>query len=567
MSTIKEVYVMTLFDLKEVVFQNLNQMLDKNVGEIPDRIFLKREEQSMTYKQFHNQVIRLANVFLGLGVKKGDYVAIQLGNSFEYCIAIFGCYRIGAVATPLIPLWKTKEVGEALEKAQIETFIVAAGSTPIVMKAAKTEIVKNIILVGNEPAEDPKIKGRFNELLANASTTDPNIQIGWEDMASCHFTSGTTGNSKGVLHNHLGYLYTALIHSRTFKFKKPIYAVHVLPMYHIFGFAILHSGVYLQGTLKLLSKYEPQYILNGATDPEMSFFAGSPSIFNMLMAQENVEEFAEKISPENEVWVSGAGKLPESTENAINSRLLRGRGVMCNGYGSTEDISTGITTRSQPRVNCIGQPMEGVNIEIVDDDGNILPPGKDNVGMIANQSPAIMQGYLGNPKDQDPVDHQLTDPVLKPIKGREGIWYWSGDMAYCENGFYYLTDRAKDIVKTADRLVYPSEVEAVLIKHPDVKEVAVVGVPHEIYGETLLAVVVPRELGEEKNKALEAELAKLADEELAKYKVPRIWLFKPMLQTNAMGKVLKRVYRDEFEKKLEKEREKKRKAAGQAPSP
>ena len=285
------------------------------------------------------------------------------------------------------------------------------------------------------------------------------------------------------------------------------------------------------------------------------------------MSQENVEEFAEKISMGNEVWVSVSGKLPESTENAINTRLLRGRGVMCNGYGGTEDISAGITTRSHPRVNCIGQPMEGVNIEIVDEDGNVLPPGKDNIGMIVNQSPAIMQGYLGNPKDQDPVDHQLTDPVLKPIKGREGIWYWSGDMAYCEDGFYYLTDRAKDIVKTADRLVYPSEVEAILIKHPDVKEVAVVGVPHEIYGETLLAVVVPRELGEEKNKALEAELTKLADEELAKYKVPRIWLFKPMLQTNAMGKVLKRVYRDEFEKKLEKEREKKRKAAAQAPNP
>lgn len=554
---------MPLFDLNEIEFKNLNQMLDRIVQEIPDRKFLKKEDKALTYKQFQEQVIRFANVLIGFGVKKGDYVGIQMGNSFEYCISIFACYRCGAVATPLIPLWKAKEVAEALEKAKIETFIVKASETPIVMKAAKTQIVKNIILVGDELVEDPKIKGRFAALVEKASPVDPNIPLGWNDLASCHFTSGTTGNSKGVLHNHLGYLYAALVHSRTLKLKKEIYAVHVLPMYHIFGFAVLHSGIYLHGTLKLLSKYEPQYILNGLTDPELTFFAASPSIFNMLVSQPNLEEFSGKISNTNEIFCSGAGKLPEATENALNQKLLKGKGRVMNGYGGTEDISTGISTSDHPRVNCIGEPMAGVNIEIVDDNGNILPPGKENVGMIVNQSPAIMQGYLGNPHDPDPIDHKMTDPVLKPIKGREGIWYWSGDLAYRENNFYYITDRSKDVVKTADRLVYPSEVELVLIKHPGVKEVAVVGVPHEIYGESLLAVVVPREFDDAKNKILEAELTKLADEELAKYKVPRIWMFKTMLQTNALGKVLKRVYREEFEKKLEK----KKAAANQPPKP
>ncbi len=544
---------MPLFDLKEIKYKNLNQILDQVAKELPDRVFLKLDAFTLTYRQFQDKVIRFGNVLIKLGVKKGDFVGIQMGNSFEYCISIYGAYRIGAVATPLIPLWKAKEVGEALEKAKVNTFIVRASMTPIWSKAAKTDVVQNIILVGDEPADNPKIKGRFWELVDKADSKDPNVPVGWEDMASCHFTSGTTGDSKGVLHNHLGYLYTALIHSRTFKFQKPIYAIHVLPMYHIFGFAILHSSVYLKGTLRLLEKYEAKYILNGVSDPNMTFFAASPSIYNMVMAEPTIEQY--KISPNNEIWVSGAGKLPEKTEKGLNERLLRGHGILCNAYGSTEDISTGTTTFPTPKPNTIGGPMVGLNLEVVDNDGNILPPGKDNVGMIVQQSPAIMQGYLGDPKSKDMVDHKMSDPVLKPIKGREGIWYWTGDNAYRdEKGWCYLTDRAKDVIKSADRLVYPSEVEAVLAKHPDVKEVAVVGVPHDIYGETILAVIVPAVMDPEKNKALEQGLAKMADEELAKYKVPRIWWFRPMLQTNALGKVLKKNYREEYAKKMEKQK-------------
>ncbi len=275
------------------------------------------------------------------------------------------------------------------------------------------------------------------------------------------------------------------------------------------------------------------------------------------MADPTVEQYASKINPKNEIWISGAGKLPEKTEKAINERLLRGHGIMCNGYGSTEDISTGSTTFPNPAPNTIGGPMAGLNLEVVDNDGNILPPGKDNVGMIVQQSPAVFQGYLGDPKSKDMVDHKMTDPVLKPIKGREGIWYWTGDNAYRdEKGWCYLTDRAKDVIKSADRLVYPSEVEAVIAKHPEVRDVAVVGVPHDIYGESILAVIVPAVLDPEKNKALEAELTKMCEEELAKYKVPRIWWFKSMLQTNALGKVLKKNYREEYAKKMEKEKAK-----------
>jgi acyl-CoA synthetase (AMP-forming)/AMP-acid ligase II len=544
-----------LFPLSDIEFQNLNEILDQNATEVGDRIFLKYNESSLTYTQFREKVLRFANVLLSCGVKKGDYIGIQLGNSFEFVIAIYGCYRVGAVATPLIPLWKAKEVAEALEKAKIETFIVKGSMTPVVLKAAKMDQIKHIILVGSDKVDDPKVKGYFNELMDAAPANDPKIAIGWNDIASCHFTSGTTGNSKGVLHNHLGYLYTALVHARTFKFKRPIYAVHLLPMYHIFGFAITHSTVYLKGTMRLLDKYEPQYILNGVSDPEMTFFGATPSIYNMMMSQDNVESFT--ISAFNEVWVSGAGKLSESTEKALNSRLLRGKGLICNCYGGTEDISTGTTTYSNPQPNTIGEAMDGVNIEVVDDAGNVLPPGKDNIGMLVNQSPAIMQGYLGDPKAADPIDHEMSDPVLKSIVGREGIWYWSGDMAYKdEKGWFYLTDRSKDIIKSADRLVYPSEVELVLLKHPAVKEVAVLGVPHPIYGESVLAVVIPNEYDDAKNAVLEEELKKMADEELASYKVPRIWWWRRQMQTNTLGKVLKRVYRDEYVKKAEKESKK-----------
>jgi long-chain acyl-CoA synthetase len=547
------------FEESEIEFNNLQEILANTVKEVPDRIFLKEGEgdnlRTLTYKEFQEKTYKCANMLATLGVKKGDFVGVQMTNSIEFVLIMYGCYHIGAISTPLISLWKAREVDEAINRAKIETIIIKSSIKSSVKKASKNSLIKNIILIGDDAHDGvDHIAGKFKDLMDAADSSVPDVKVSKEDLATCHFTSGTTGNSKGVLHNHLGYTYTALVHARTFKFQKPLYAILLLPLYHIFGFSVIHSAVYLKGTVVLMSKFVPEQILEKLLDPELTFFAGTPSIFNMLMAYEGVEKYT--ISDTNEVWVSGAGKLAKRTEKAVNEKLLKGKGVLCNAYGGTEDVATGTTTFNDPKEGTIGEAMIGCNIEVVDDEGNVLPAGKENIGMLVNQSPAIFQGYLGDPKAADPVDHNLSDPVLKSVKDRDGIWYWSGDMAYQdEKGWFYLTDRAKDIIKSAERLVYPSEVEDVLLNHPEVKEIAVIGVPHDIYGESIMAVVVPERKDVDEAK-LEEELKVLGEKELAKYKVPRIWMYKPSLQTNTLGKVLKRKYREQYVSKMARQKKK-----------
>lgn len=541
--------------LAEEKYSNLNQVLDEKAEKIPEHIFVKYEDRTLSYKEFHENVLRLANVYQSLGAKKGDFIGIQMTNSIEFCLGVYACYRIGAVATPLISLWKLKEVKEAVKKAKIKLMLVKSTIGSVAKKMCSKDDMNVIIIGDGSDYEDlPGYKGEFWKLIKDADATDPGIEVNIEDLASCHFTSGTTGKSKGVLHDHKGYLFAGRVHTATFKLDENEYSNLVLPMYHIFGFTQLHAMVYVGGTIRMLDKFDPQVLLKALEDQEMTVFCGVPSIYKMLLAQDNIEDF--DISHKNKLFISGAGPLPPVTEAGLNDRLLKGKGITCQAYGGTEDICVG-TANFDKVYGSIGKPMVGAKIELVDSEGNILPPGEENVGELVNQGPHIMMGYLGDPAADDIIDHDLTDPVLKPIKGKEGIWYWSGDVGYKdEKGFIYLTDRSKDIAKVSERLVYPSEVEATLIEHPELDEIAVIGVPHKIYGEQLLAIIVPvksvRDYTDDDLKRIEEELRDMGLKELAKYKVPRHWWFKNQLQTNSLGKVLKKKYREKFTKLYEK---------------
>ncbi|MHA1679369.1 MAG: class I adenylate-forming enzyme family protein [Promethearchaeota archaeon] len=540
-------------------FRNLNEVLDEKARDLGDKVFIKYEDKTLTYAAFHEAVLKLANVFTSLGAKKGDFIGIQMTNSIEFCTSIYACWRIGAIATPLISLWKTKEVAEAIKRAQLEIMLVKETIENIIKKANKLDIVKSIVVIGDKKFDElEKVKGNFWDLIDKADATDPKVDIAPGDLASCHFTSGTTGKSKGVLHDHIGYLVAGRVHTNTFNLTSEEYIELVLPMYHIFGFVNLASSVYNGGTIRMLDKFDPNKLLEAFEDPELTLFCGVPSIYKMLVR--TLEDGATcNLSKKNRLFISGAGALPPITEEKLNTLLLKGQGSTCQAYGGTEDICVGTANSAKPVPGAIGLPMDGVDLEIVDDDGNILPFGKENIGMIVNHGPHIMLGYLGDPKADDIIDHELSDPVLKPIKGREGIWYWSGDIGYRdEEGVFYLTDRAKDIAKVSERLVYPSETEACLLKHPGVEDVAVIAVPDDIWGEALLAVVIPRADWKGKEEQLEQELIEFGTKELAKYKVPRpgrYW-FKNQILTNSLGKVLKREYKEKYIKQLAREKKK-----------
>nr|MDO8115649.1 AMP-binding protein [Candidatus Sigynarchaeota archaeon] len=299
--------------LAEVKYNNLNDVLDQRTKELGSKDCVRYENKVLTYAQFHENVLKLANVFLQLGAKKKDFIGIQTSNSIEFAITIYACWRIGAVATPVISLWQTREVAEAVGKAKINIMIVKSSITSVASKLCKDEAMQVIIIGDTAPYKElPGFKGEFWEMIDLAPAKDPGIAVGRNDLASCHFTSGTTGQSKGVLHDHLGYLYAGIVHTKTFNLTTDEYIYLVLPMYHIFGFINLASTLLVGGSIRMLDKFDPQVLLKSFEDPSMTLFCGVPSIYKMLMTQDNVESFT--VSSKNRFFISGAGPLPPETE-------------------------------------------------------------------------------------------------------------------------------------------------------------------------------------------------------------------------------------------------------------
>ena len=523
---------------------NLNHALDMVADQYGSKIFLSYEDKNLTFAQFREYVLRFANVLLSCGVKKGDYVGIHAPNSLEFVISVFSCFRIGAVATPLIIQWKTREITETIHKAQIKLMICQNSPSNIITRCDKLELIQTVINVGEIIETSPKIKGEFWQLLHAALATDPSIKITEQNLATCHFTDGTTGKSKGVLHTHRNLLYATHVIMQTIEITDADATILILPMTHVFGFCQLLISVFGGVKVTLLDRFNPQQVLKVLTDPDITLFCGVPTIYTMLLAQHNLDEF--HFSKKLRLFISGANALSSETATLIQSRFLSKSGIITQAYGSTEDLCCGTNTYPKSTPGSIGTPLQGVSLEIIDSTGSILPMGKENIGIIAIQHEAVMMGYLGNPKAHDPVDYQLTRTVLKPIRGKSGNWYWTGDLGYRDlDGSIYLTDRLKDIAKISGRLVFPEEIESVMGQNPLVDQIAVISVPHEIYGEQLLAVIVPKEK-HENTTILEEELKKYAEENLAKYKIPRIWWIRPTLKRNEMGAVLKRWYREEY---------------------
>ena len=203
--------------MNEVKYNNLNEVLDKQAAAQASKIVIQYEDKKLTYGQFREKVLKLANVFLSLGAKKKDFIGIQTSNSIEFAVSIYACWRIGAVATPLISLWQVREVAEAIDRAKIGIMVVKSSITAVASKCCKLEGVKTIIIGDTASYKElPGFVGEYWDMIEKAPATDPKILVAKGELASCHFTSGTTGQSKGVLHDHLGYLYAGVVHTKTF---------------------------------------------------------------------------------------------------------------------------------------------------------------------------------------------------------------------------------------------------------------------------------------------------------------------------------------------------------------
>ncbi|MFI1222014.1 MULTISPECIES: long-chain fatty acid--CoA ligase [unclassified Streptomyces] len=491
---------------------NLSSLLEHTAQEHPDRTALVLGDARTTYARLQARAEAVADRLRRLGIGRGDKVALSCPNVPDYPAAYFGILRTGAVVVPLNILLRPQEVAYHLADSRAKAFL-CFGDTPGLPLARvgragfdrAPDCEHFLPLPGSEG--DGSVPAAPVEAAATAA----------EDTAVILYTSGTTGRPKGAELTHRNMVMNALITDRLFTRVEDEVMLAALPLFHAFGqSAVMNMGLLRGATLVLQPRFDAGEALRLMRREGVTFFAGVPTMYGALLS-----ELGERPPPDRlRTAVSGGAALPVE----VFERFGRVFGVgVQEGYGlsETSPVACFNPAGSPPRPGSIGRQVWGVRMKLVDDSWRTVPG--DGQGEIAIRGHNVMKGYYRRPHD--------TDAVV-----RDG-WFRTGDIARRdEDGYYYVVDRVKDLIIRGGFNVYPREIEEVLITHPAVGTVAVVGVPHATHGEDVKAFVVPVPGTE----PVEDELIAWCRERMAAYKYPRSVEFRDSLPLTSTGKILKR---------------------------
>ena len=440
----------------------------KNFGEKAAIIF---QEKPISFAHLAETVFRLANGLSAIGVRKGDKVAIYLPNQPEYIYSYLALFSIGATVVPLDFMLKEEELQAILAHADA-SLLITAPREGVSLETVRANVVtlKDVVLVGEEREGTRPFAGIYSCVSADA----PKISISEADRSLILYTSGSTGQPKGVCLNykHLDAAPQAMeyfvdLTSRDVK-------LCALPLSHAGGLVYLQNCIYFGITLVMMGRFNPPEFLRWVEKYKVTCFHMVPSMYYALLQLKEFEKY--DLSSIRWVNVFGAPNAPEAIRRfktyCPNAKPL-------NGWGLTEtNAPNTVIPMGSDKIESIGRPAPWITLKIVDDAGRQVPAGE--VGELTIKSWVVMEGYY--------KDAAMTREVL-----RDG-WFYTGDLARCdEEGLYYIVGRKKDMIKVSGQIVFPYEIEEVIHSHPAVKEVAVVGVSDALRGEAIKTFVVARE--------------------------------------------------------------------------
>jgi long-chain acyl-CoA synthetase len=511
---------------------NLSVLLEDSARKHPTRDAVVLGDTRLTYAQVDAAANQVANLLVSRGVRPGDRVALTCPNTPHFPIAYHGILKAGAVVVPLNVLLKGREVAYHLADCEASAYLCFQGTPELPMAAEghagwlQADGCEQFLVITVDPAAASPIEG--TETLAAAlrdqPTTFATAQTEPGDSAVILYTSGTTGQPKGAELSHSNLVLNALTCNRMFAVD-PGGERHLvtLPLFHSFGSSVqMNAGFATASTLVLLPRFEAKQALALLEKEDITFFAGVPTMYWGLLGALTDEVDVERIARTLRVASSGGASLPVEILHEFEARF--GVAVL-EGYGlsETSPVATFNQVERPAKPGSIGYPIWGVEVKLIDPEWNDVDGGPDAVGEIAIRGHNVMKGYYNRP--------DATAEVM-----RDG-WFRSGDLARRdEDGYYYIVDRAKDMIIRGGFNVYPREVEEVLQTHEAVSLVAVVGVPHEALGEEVKAYVI-RVPGA---SATEEELVGWCKEQMASFKYPRVVEFRDTLPMTATGKILKR---------------------------
>ena len=487
---------------------NLASVLTDSAQRDPDHVALRLDDMEVSYGLLDEGSARLAAVLADRGMEPGDRVGIMLPNVPYFAVCYYGVLRSGGVVVPMNVLLKRREVAFYLGDSGAKLMFAWEGFADDA-KAGAEEAGAECIVV--KP-------GEFEELLAGIEPRREVVDRASDDTAVILYTSGTTGTPKGAELTHDNLKTNCEITRDMFGIGDDVVTLGALPLFHSFGQTCsMNATLAAGGTLSLIPRFDPGKALEIIERDKVNLFQGVPTMYSALLHQEGRDKFDTSTL---ELCVSGGSAMPvelmRGFEDAFKCKILE-------GYGLSE--SSPVASFNRPdrerKPGSIGIPIEGVDMKVVDDDGNDIAQGE--VGEILIRGHNVMKGYWNKP---DATGETLVDG-----------WLHTGDMAKIdEDGYFFIVDRKKDLIIRGGYNVYPREIEEVLYEHPAVREAAVIGVKDDSLGEEIGAAVALKD-GEDVSAQ---ELREFVKEQVAAYKYPRRVWFVDDLPKGPTGKILKR---------------------------
>jgi long-chain acyl-CoA synthetase len=488
---------------------NLASIVTESAAKVPDHPAIRLGDAELSYAALDDLSARMATLLGEKGVEAGDRVGVMLPNVPQFPVAYYGVLRAGAVVVPMNVLLKRREIAFYLGDSGAKLLLAWHGFAEEARGGAED--------AGSELIEvEPE---SFAALLAGHEPAPGLADTAEDDTAVILYTSGTTGKPKGAELTHANLLRNADVSSRT---TSEIAAGDVvfggLPLFHSFGQTVsMNASLMVGACLTLVPKFDPGEALATMQRDRVTHFYGVPTMYGALLHHPGRERYD---TSSLRTCITGGASMPVEVlrgfEQAFGAIVLEGYGL-----SETSPVSSSNHPDRERKPGSIGTPLEGVEMKVFDEDDNEVAQGE--VGEIVIRGHNIMKGYWQRP-----------DATAEAMRGG---WFHSGDMARVdEEGYFYIVDRKKDLIIRGGYNVYPREVEEVLYEHPRIREAAVIGVPHDQWGEEIGAAVVPHE-GEQLDPE---EVSAYVKERIAAYKYPRLVWFLDELPKGPTGKILKR---------------------------
>ena len=532
----------------------LFHFLEESARKYPNRACTIFKGAVISYRQMNAITDHIAAALVDIGVKKGDRVGIFMPNTPQFVMAFFGILKAGGVVVATNPLYTPPEIEHQASDAGIEYMFVMTNFYNTIKKAQPKTKIKKLIVTNLKETLPPVMRVLFTlarekkagfriegglrdgdiwlqDLLAKyKDTSRPKVEVGPDDTALFQYSGGTTGISKGAVALHRNVVANTLQMRAWFvncEEGKEIYLM-AIPLFHVYGMvAGMSMAMSLSASMVMVpNARDIPDVLENIHKYSPTIFPGVPTLYNAINNRPEVK--AGKVSLRSiKACISGSAPLLRETKETFEA--LSG-GKVFEGYGLSEAPTA---THCNPllgvnKTGSIGMPLPNVEVKIISlDDGETeLPLGE--IGEIAIHGPQVMKGYHNMPTE--------TANSLRTMKDGK-IWLFTGDIARIdEDGYFYIVDRKKELIKPGGYQVWPREVEEAIAAHPKVLEVGVAGIPDPYRGETVKAWIVLKP-GE---TATAEEIKSFCKESLAAYKVPTHYEFRSELPKTTVGKILRR---------------------------